>query len=68
MTRTIDTPEKQTLVRSTVAKDGVFKAQDAAEHIENGSVRRRVKGELLRARNALEEADRLLRAAINNKA
>lgn len=43
MARTIDTPEKHTLVRSTLAKDGVFKAQDAAEHIEDDELRRRVR-------------------------
>jgi len=67
MSRTVNTPEKQTLVRSTVAKDGVFKAQDAAETIEDGHLRRRVKAELLKARNALEAADRLLRWGIERE-
>lgn len=65
MTRAIDTPEKQTLVRSTLAKDGVFKAQDAAELIEDEQVRKRVRSELLTASNALEAADRVLRDAIH---
>jgi hypothetical protein len=65
MPRTIDTPEKQTLVRSTLAKGGVFKAQDAAELIEDERVRRRIRSELLTARNALEAADRVLRDAIH---
>jgi hypothetical protein len=64
MPRTVDTPEKQTLVRSTVAKDGVFKAQDAVELIEDEMLRRFVRIELLKARDALEQADRLLRDAI----
>lgn len=65
MPRTVDTPEKQTLVRSTLAKDGVFKAQDSAALIEDDELRRRIQRDLLVARDHLEAVDRVLRDAIH---
>jgi hypothetical protein len=64
MSRTLDTPLKHAIVRNAVAKDGVFKAQDAAELIEDDEVRFEVKRSLSRARGEMEHADRLLRDAM----
>lgn len=64
----LDTPEKHTLVRSTLAKDGVFKAQDAAALIPNDGVRRQVERDLSSARAHLESADRTLRDAMERQA
>jgi hypothetical protein len=66
MTRTLNMPEWHTLVSSTLAKDGVFKAQDAASLIEDDDLRRRVQRDLLVARDHLEAIDRVLRDAIHH--
>lgn len=64
MTRTLDTPLKHAIVRNVMAKDGVFKAQDAVALIHDDDLRRPVERALRRARGELEHADRLLRDAL----
>ena len=67
-TKVLRTPEQHTLVHSTLAKDGVFKAQGAAALIRDDGVRRRVERDLSAARTHLESTDRALRDAMERRA
>jgi hypothetical protein len=57
----LKTPEQHCLAWAMMAKDKIFRSQDAAELLEDDDIGRRVRKLLDCARADLEQLDRLLR-------
>ena len=55
------TPEQTCLAESMLAKDKIFRAQDALYHFKDAQLGEEVEGILARVRGDLEALDRLLR-------